>query len=63
MGFWDAGTHMSKKEWAVSCRRTMNRLERLKTEVSVDSFLKSELSELNTPAAKPKRRIAPTRAQ
>src|SRR5262245_43526722 len=48
MGFWDAGTHMNKTEWAASCRRTMNRLENLK-------------SGLNTPAAKPQRPVANTR--
>jgi hypothetical protein len=60
MGFWDAGTHMSKKEWAASCRRTLNRLEKLKTAPSADAVLKLELS---TPAAKPQRRVARTPAQ
>jgi hypothetical protein len=31
MGFWDAGTHMNKKEWAASCRRVINRLQSLKS--------------------------------
>jgi hypothetical protein len=29
MGFWDAGTHMSKQEWRTACRRVQNRLEDL----------------------------------
>jgi hypothetical protein len=29
MGFWDAGTHMSKQEWAGACRRVQNRLQNL----------------------------------
>jgi hypothetical protein len=24
MGYWDAGTHMSKAEWRAACRRTVN---------------------------------------
>jgi len=24
MGFWDAGTHMSRTEWQAACRRTLN---------------------------------------
>src|SRR5262245_55959613 len=24
MGYWDAGTHMSKAEWQAACRRTVN---------------------------------------
>jgi hypothetical protein len=24
LGFWDAGTHMSKAEWRAACRRTVN---------------------------------------
>lgn len=31
MGFWDAGTHMNKREWAAACRRTENRLQSLKS--------------------------------
>jgi len=27
MGFWDAGTHMSKVEWRAACARTQNRLD------------------------------------
>jgi hypothetical protein len=23
MGFWDAGTHMSKSEWRGACKRSM----------------------------------------
>src|SRR5262245_42628931 len=34
MGFWDAGTHMSKREWAASCRRMMNRLQNLQSELT-----------------------------
>ena len=33
MGFWDAGTHMNKREWAAACRRTENRLQSLKSEL------------------------------
>jgi hypothetical protein len=29
MGFWDAGTHMSKQEWRTACRRVQNRLQDL----------------------------------
>src|SRR5262245_22277649 len=29
MGFWDAGTHMSKQEWRAACRRVENRLQNL----------------------------------
>jgi hypothetical protein len=24
MAFWDAGTHMSKREWQLTCQRTLN---------------------------------------
>jgi hypothetical protein len=34
MGFWDRETHMSKREWAVACRRTQNRLENLRSGLS-----------------------------
>jgi len=37
MGFWDAGTHMSKREWAAACRRTENRLQDLKSELNAAS--------------------------
>jgi hypothetical protein len=50
MGFWDAGTHMNKKEWSASCRRMINRLQSLK-------------SELSTPSGKPQRRVARTRVR
>jgi hypothetical protein len=33
MGFWDAGTHMTKREWAAACRRTEARLQSLKAEL------------------------------
>jgi hypothetical protein len=33
MGFWDAQTHMTKREWAASCRRVENRLQNLKSEL------------------------------
>jgi hypothetical protein len=26
---WDAGTHMTKKEWRVACQRVQNRLDSL----------------------------------
>jgi hypothetical protein len=57
MSFWDAGTHMSKKEWAVSCRRVMNRLKSLRTELDANAALKAELG---APAQKPQRRAART---
>ena len=31
MGFWDAATHMTKREWAAACRRTDDRLADLKS--------------------------------
>jgi hypothetical protein len=31
MGFWDAGTHMTKQQWAAACRRVENRLQTLKS--------------------------------
>jgi hypothetical protein len=34
MGFWDAGTHMSKREWAAACRRTEARLQSLQSELN-----------------------------
>jgi hypothetical protein len=34
MGFWDAQTHMTKREWAAACRRTQDRLDNLKAELS-----------------------------
>jgi hypothetical protein len=37
MGFWDAGTHMNKKEWAAACRRVTNRLESLRQEINQPS--------------------------
>jgi hypothetical protein len=33
MGFWDAQTHMTKREWAAACRRTENRLKELQSEL------------------------------
>jgi hypothetical protein len=27
MGYWDRATHMTKKEWRVSCQRTLHRLD------------------------------------
>lgn len=27
MGFWDAGTHMTKAEWRSACTRTLNRID------------------------------------
>jgi hypothetical protein len=26
---WDRGTHMTKKEWSVTCRRVQNRIQQL----------------------------------
>jgi hypothetical protein len=57
MNFWDAGTHMSKKEWAVACRRVMNRLKSLRTELDANAAMKTELG---APARKPQRRAART---
>ncbi len=37
MGFWDAGTHMTKREWAVACRRVENRLQGLRKELETSS--------------------------
>ncbi len=34
MGFWDAGTHMTKREWAAACRRIENRLADLRSELN-----------------------------
>jgi hypothetical protein len=34
MGFWDAGTHMSKREWAAACRRVEDRLAKLRSELN-----------------------------
>jgi hypothetical protein len=50
MGFWDAGTHMTKSEWSAACRRTENRLSDLK-------------SELNAPAQKSKPGAAAPRSE
>ena len=33
MGFWDAGTHMTKREWVAACRRTEHRLTSLRDEL------------------------------
>jgi hypothetical protein len=27
MGFWDAGTHMTKQEWKAACQRTLSRIQ------------------------------------
>ena len=32
IGMWDAGTHMTKQEWAKTCARSHTRLENLKVE-------------------------------
>jgi hypothetical protein len=32
LNIWDAGTHMSKREWAVACKRVENRLEQLQAD-------------------------------
>ena len=32
VGLWDAGTHMSKRDWSRTCRRIENRLENLQVE-------------------------------
>jgi hypothetical protein len=32
MRLWDKGTHMSRQEWARTCRRIQSRLENLKVE-------------------------------
>jgi hypothetical protein len=32
MGMWDAGTHMSKREWSSTCDRIQTRLDKLKIE-------------------------------
>jgi len=33
MGFWDAGTHMTKREWAAACRRIEGRLASLRDDL------------------------------
>jgi hypothetical protein len=33
VGFWDAATHMTKREWTAACQRTENRLGNLKSEL------------------------------
>ena len=32
LNIWDAGTHMSKREWAVACKRVENRLDKLQSD-------------------------------
>ncbi len=32
LNIWDAGTHMSKREWAVACKRVENRLDKLQAD-------------------------------
>lgn len=32
MRLWDKGTHMTKQEWTVTCRRIQSRLENLKVD-------------------------------
>ena len=32
IGMWDAGTHMTKQEWASTCARIQTRLENLRVE-------------------------------
>ena len=69
--FWDAGTHMSKREWAASCRRVQNRLESLKSELttaatkepSAEQVMKSELGTTaqGATAAGPRARVAKVR--
>jgi hypothetical protein len=34
LGFWDAGTHMTRREWAAACRRTEDRLSSLRDELA-----------------------------
>jgi hypothetical protein len=40
MGFWDKGTHMTKREWRSACQRTLNRLDNLK--VGLDPGTKAD---------------------
>jgi hypothetical protein len=49
MGFWDAATHMNKREWAVACRRVEDRLSNLR------SALDAAAQKSNPAAAAPKR--------
>jgi hypothetical protein len=46
MGFWDAATHMSKREWAVACRRVEDRLAKLQSELNA-------AAQRDAPSAKP----------
>jgi hypothetical protein len=61
MSFWDAGTHMSKREWAASCRRVMQRLQSIqseltgKTEPSAAAVMKSELGAATRTLRRPAR--------
>jgi len=32
MGMWDSGTHMTRQEWARTCRRVQTRLDNLKVD-------------------------------
>ncbi|HWE20624.1 MAG TPA: hypothetical protein VG758_26190 [Hyphomicrobiaceae bacterium] len=60
MGFWDALTHMNKREWAAACRRTEKRLDSLKAELTAAAAMKSELG---TPAPKSRHRAARARTR
>jgi hypothetical protein len=52
LNIWDAGTHMSKSEWARACKRVENRLDMLQRE-AVDAnkrLPQRRLSERNRPS-------------
>ncbi|MBO0765717.1 MAG: hypothetical protein J2P50_14170 [Hyphomicrobiaceae bacterium] len=53
MSFWDAATHMSKREWAGSCRRVVNRLKSLRTELDANATMKAELGTSKAEPSKP----------
>jgi hypothetical protein len=52
MGFWDAGTHMSKREWRTACQRVQNRLEDLsKSQAAPGQKSKTKTQGKRAPAA------------
>jgi hypothetical protein len=63
MGFWDAGTHMSKREWAAACRRTENRLQNLKSELDKAAKNSSATTPKSDATPKSERRTPASRAR
>ena len=35
MQMWDTGTHMTKREWAATCKRVQTRLENIKVDATM----------------------------